>query len=133
DGTLAIDLPDELVTTGGARWIPVVFRNTETEEMHIRTEGDSVQLEGRMMLYNEWTEVNSSREGRFLERFAPGSLTKAIQAGNRIRVLFEHGLDFLGRMSIATIDELRDEPDGVYFRASLLDGLPPVLVNGLRR
>jgi hypothetical protein len=28
---------------------------------------------------------------------------------------------------------MRDMPDGVYYRASLLDGLPPLLVSGLRR
>jgi excisionase family DNA binding protein len=32
---------------------------------------------GRMVPYNEWTEVDSKREGNFLERFAPVSFTPA--------------------------------------------------------
>jgi HK97 family phage prohead protease len=89
-----------------------------------------------MMPYGEWTEVNSLKEGHFLERFAPGALAgNAIPAmAKRIRVLFEHGLDtVLGRQAIAAIEEMRDEPDGAYYRARLLDGLPELLVAGLRR
>jgi hypothetical protein len=48
--------------------------------------------------------------------------------------LFEHGMDaVLGRQAIAAIEEMGDEPDGAYYRARLLDGLPPLLVSGLRR
>src|SRR5206468_8869535 len=35
--------------------------------------------------------------------------------------------------AIAAIEELRDEPDGAYYRARLLDGIPPLLVAGLKR
>jgi hypothetical protein len=48
--------------------------------------------------------------------------------------LFEHGKDqTIGNQPIAVVDEMRDMPDGVYYRASLLDGLPPLLMSGLRR
>ncbi len=96
-------------------------------------EGNPV-LEGRMMPYDEWTEINSRSEGHFMERFAPGSLAKTMkEQAARIRVLFEHGEDRLGRQPIATVTELRDEPDGAYYRAELLRGLPDLIVDGLRR
>jgi HK97 family phage prohead protease len=113
-----------------------VYRASDPELMHFREaeEGGSPVLEGVMMPYNEWTEVNSSIEGHFMERFAPGSLAKTLrERASRIRALFEHGLDFLGRQPIATIDEFRDEEDGAYYEASLLRGLPDLLVEGLRR
>lgn len=92
-------------------------------------------LEGRMIPYNEWTEVTSKVEGHFFERFVRGALVKTLGTRARqIRVLFEHGFDsVIGRQVIAAVEDLRDEPDGAYYRASLLDGLPPLLVSGLRR
>lgn len=97
--------------------------------------GNVPVLEGRMMPYGEWTEINSSVEGHFLERFVPGALAKTIrERKGKIRALFEHGLDLiLGRQVIADIDEMREEPDGAYYRATLLDGVPNLIVSGLRR
>jgi len=98
--------------------------------------GDGPVLEGRMVPYNEWTEVKSRAEGHFLERFAPGALVAntVSSTAKLIRVLFEHGMDTVfGRQPIASIEELRDEADGAYYRARLLDGVPPLLVAGLRR
>jgi hypothetical protein len=56
------------------------------------------------------------------------------ERASKIRVLFEHGTDtVLGKQPIADIEEMRGRPDGVYFRAKLLRGLPELLVEGLRR
>ena len=53
---------------------------------------------------------------------------------NGIQLLFEHGDDQnLGRMPVGKITSLRDMPDGLYYRAELLDGLPELVVSGLRR
>jgi hypothetical protein len=81
---------------------------------------------GRMVPYNEWTEVDSKREGNFLERFAPGSLSKALkERGSRIRALFQHGMDSLiGRQPIADIEEMWEREDGAHFRSRLLEGSP---------
>jgi hypothetical protein len=113
----------------------LVYRATEPAAMQL-VEADDVapMLEGRMMPYDEWTEIKSRVEGHFLERFSPGALAKTMaERSDRIRVLFEHGLDVLGGQTIAAIEEMRDEPDGAYYRASLLDGLPNLLISGLRR
>ena len=121
--------PPEAMRGGG-----LVIRNAEPAQLRHNASGGPT-LEGRMVPYNEWTEINSSVEGHFLERFAPGALARTLGARARsIRVLFEHGNDnMLGRQPIASIDEMRDEHDGAYYRASLLDGLPALLVSGLRR
>lgn len=114
----------------------LVYRATEPAQMSFRQEdGGAAILEGRMMPYDEWTEVNSSIEGHFMERFSPGALAKTIsERASRIRALFEHGMDsVLGRQAIAEIDEMTDRDDGAHFRATLLDGIPPLLVAGLRR
>lgn len=113
----------------------LVYRATEPAAMHfVEAEDVAPVLEGRMMPYGEWTEIKSRVEGHFLERFAPGALAKTMaERSDRIRVLFEHGLDVLGGQTIAAIEEMREEPDGAYYRASLLDGLPNLLLAGLRR
>ena len=116
----------------------LVYRATEPAALHLREEGDSPVLEGRMMPYGEWTTIHSLSENGgkpFLERFAPNSLAKTMQEqAERIRVLLEHGMDaVLGRQPIAAVEGFRDEQDGAYYRAGLLEGLPPLLVSGLRR
>lgn len=113
----------------------LVYRASQPEAMLFREEGDGgLMLSGRMMPYGEWAEVRSSVEGHFMERFELGSLAKTLkERATRIRALFEHGMDFLGRQPIATIDAFRDEDDGAYYDASLLRGLPDLLVEGLRR
>jgi len=56
------------------------------------------------------------------------------EKASRVRMMWEHGLDtVVGRQAIAEIEELRDESDGAHYRAVLLDGLPELLVSGLRR
>jgi hypothetical protein len=115
-----------------------VVRISDTDVAVMRFDesaGGEPVLEGRMVPYNEWTEVRSRTEGHFFERFAPGSTLASMtrDAARRIRVLFEHGTDAVfGRQSIATIEELREEADGAYYRARLLQGVPPLLVAGLR-
>ena len=90
---------------------PVVVRPTlvdrGAEPLRFREGGDGSTLEGRMVPYDEWTEINNSKEGHFLERFAQGALARTIrEQGARIRVLFEHGQDqMIGRQPIAVIEE----------------------------
>lgn len=94
-----------------------------------------VVIEGRMMPFNEWAEIRLRVEGHFMERFAPGSLKRTIvENGSKVRALFEHGLDVtIGRQVVAAVDRMWEQPDGGYFRATLLDGVPALLVNGIRR
>lgn len=113
----------------------VGYRAADPELMRFEEQEDGPPiLEGRMMPFDEWTEVESSIEGHFMERFAPGALAKTMrERAARIRALFEHGRGFLHSQPIAQIEDMREEADGAYYRASLLEGLPPLLVSGLRR
>lgn len=114
----------------------LVYRiNDDPEHVSIRAadNGEGHVLEGRMMPYGEWTEVRSSIEGHFLERFSPGSLAKTMaERASRIRVMFEHGLDFLGRQSIAAGISFDDREDGAYYDASLFRSVPDLILEGLR-
>jgi HK97 family phage prohead protease len=103
-----------------------------TTDLHLVPGGTAI--EGRMMPYGEWAEIDSKAEGHFLERFAPGALSNTIKTrSSRIRALFEHGVSYLAGQPIAVVDEMSDQPDGAYYHATLLDGLPELLVSGLRK
>ena len=101
-------------------------------------EPDGKTLFGRLARANEWTEINSKVEGRFIERNAPGSFKKTFAEGlggkRPVKVLFNHGKDpQLGNQIIAEPRELGEDEEGAYYRAELLDGVPPLIVDGLRR
>jgi len=90
-------------------------------------------IEGRMVPYNTWTEVKSVFEGHFLERVMPGALKKTFaERGHRMKVLFHHGMDTLGKQPIAKLEEIRDSGDGAYYRARLFPSVPPLILDGLR-
>lgn len=112
----------------------LVYRAADLEQTSVREgEDGSHLLEGRMMPYGEWTEVNSVIEGHFMERFLPGSLTKTMQErASRIRALFQHGRDFLGRQPIASGITFEDRDDGAYYGATLFRSVPELIVEGLR-
>jgi HK97 family phage prohead protease len=98
-------------------------------------DANDLVIEGRMMPYDQWTEISSKSEGHFMERFRPGAFAKTmVERASQVRALFEHGIDStFGRQVIASVDRMWEQPDGAYFRATLLDGLPPLLTNGIRR
>jgi len=103
-------------------------------EMAYRDDGGEAGIiEGRMIPYNSWTEVKSVFEGHFLERVLPGALKKTFaERGHRMKVLFHHGLDSLGKQPIAKLEEIIDREDGAYYRARLFPSVPPLILDGLR-
>ena len=68
----------------------------------------------RFAVTNEWTEINSMWEGRFMERNAPGAFRKTIRENReRMRVTFNHGGDpSIGDKVLGPISDLREEEDG---------------------
>ena len=93
-------------------------------------------LVGHFARFNEWTEIESAFEGHFMERIAPGAFKKTFaERGSSIKVLFQHGRDpEIGDKAIAIPTLLREEPDaGAYYEADLLEGIPPLVMSGLRR
>lgn len=96
--------------------------------------GDGQTLYGHFSVANQWTEIDSWYEGNFLERVAPGAFRKTFkEQRDRIRVLLEHGQDpQIGNKPIAEISDLREDDIGAYYEARLFDGLPQLVMDGLR-
>jgi HK97 family phage prohead protease len=101
----------------------------------LRAEDDSPPtLFGHFAVFDRWTEINSIFEGHFLERIAPGAFRKTFRENrDRIRALFQHGSDpQVGDKPIGRIEELREDEQGAYYEVSLYDGVPELVVSGLR-
>jgi phage head maturation protease len=73
-------------------------------------------VEIRFSPVNEWTEINSAWEGRFLERFAPGAWRKTIkERGTQIKSLFQHGGDpMVGDKPLGPFRTLEENDGGGY-------------------
>jgi HK97 family phage prohead protease len=84
--------------------------------------------------FDTWYPIDSFWEGRFLERTAPGSFAKTIaERADQIKVLFNHGMEMLtGDMILGAISLLEERANGPYAEVPLLDGVPPLIVSGLR-
>jgi HK97 family phage prohead protease len=95
--------------------------------------GKPATLFGHFAVFNQWAEISSAYEGKFLERIAPGAFKRTFERRNGLRVLFNHGKDpDIGDKPIASITDLREDEVGAYYEAELLEGLPPLVVSGLR-
>jgi HK97 family phage prohead protease len=81
------------------------------------------RLVGHFARFGEWAEIDSVFEGHFLERVAPGAFKKTIAENrDRIKVLFQHGLDpQIGDKPLGRIEVLREEEEGPYYEVPLLD------------
>jgi HK97 family phage prohead protease len=89
-----------------------------------RSEGAEMPtLVGHAAVFNQWTEINSAYEGRFLERIAPGAFKKTISENrDRIRVLFQHGKDpQIGDKPLGPIRALEEDDTGLRYEVPLLD------------
>lgn len=91
-------------------------------------------LFGHFSRFNEWTEIDSFFEGRFLERISPGAYKKTFrERKDQLRVLFQHGRDpMVGDKPIAEIERLEEQDEGAYHESRLLNGVPELIVSGLR-
>jgi HK97 family phage prohead protease len=111
--------------------IRAVPATTECRE----AEGDQRPvLFGHFSRFDEWTEIDSFFEGRFLERISPGAYKKTFrERRDQLRVLFQHGRDpMVGDKPIAEIERLEEQDEGAYHESRLLDGVPELIVSGLR-
>lgn len=73
--------------------------------------------------FDEWYEINSIFEGRFLERTVPGAFRKTIREnGKNVKVLFDHGHDYhIGNKVLGPIRSLSEEATGPVAEVELLD------------
>ena len=103
-------------------------------------EGEQPQtMEVRFSRFGTWYEIDSSWEGAFLERVAPGAFKRTInQAGGQVRCLFNHGMDpTVGDKVLGEITSLREEPDSpvgeveLFTETSYVKDLLPGLAAGV--
>lgn len=89
------------------------FRD-EADDGHLGT------ITGYGAVWNQWTEINSSWEGNFLERIAPSAFDKAVSE-RAPKLLFQHGQDpVIGDKPLGPV---RITPDdyGLAYEGDLLD------------
>jgi HK97 family phage prohead protease len=100
-----------------------LVRTTSTFELK-RSEGSDMPiLSGTAAVFGEWTEIRSSYEGHFFERFMPGAFKKTISENkSKIRCLFHHGQDpSIGFKPLGPITKLAEESGGLRYDVQLLD------------
>lgn len=80
-------------------------------------------LFGHFARFDEWNEIDSYFEGRFLERVAPGAYVKTFkERAGRIRSQFDHGYDtYFGSSPLGVFEALREDDFGPYYEVALLD------------
>lgn len=92
-------------------------------------------LHGKMVPFNVWAEIDSVIEGHFMEQFLLGSLDKTFSEGlGRIRCIFHHGQDKLGKLVLGRVTDLHCDADGAYYEVELFDGVEkesPLLIEGI--
>jgi HK97 family phage prohead protease len=92
-------------------------------------------LYGYFARFNEWTEIDSTFEGHFLERVAPGAFARSLAHDReRLRVLFQHGRDpQIGDKPLGIPTLLREDERGAAYEVPLLDtSYVADLIPGLR-
>ena len=98
-----------------------LFRMVDTGAARLRAEGDDGNtLVGYPIVFNQWTEINGW-EGRFLERIAPGAVTKTLKDRNgNLPLLFDHGMDpQIGNKPLGKLSVVEPRDYGLYIEAPL--------------
>lgn len=96
-------------------------------ELRADTDTGLGTLAGHFCVFDQWTEINSWYEGRFLERIAPGAAAKTIREHwaakhPRVKVLYDHGYDpQIGNKVLGDLDVLEEDAIGVRYESSLFD------------
>jgi phage head maturation protease len=100
----------------------------------LRDEGDGKPqtLVGHFARFNEWTEIDSWFEGRFMEQVAPGAFLDSF-AERTPKITFNHGRDpDLGDKLLGHPVTAREDDIGGAYEAPLFRGVPTLLEEGLR-
>jgi HK97 family phage prohead protease len=92
-------------------------------ELREANDGAMPRMSGHFAVFNQWTEIDSIFEGRFMERFAPGAFKKTMSDRREsLKVLFQHGHDpQVGDKPLGPIEDLREDDRGAYYEVPLLD------------
>jgi phage head maturation protease len=86
----------------------------------------------RFARFNEWTEIDSWFEGRFMERISPGAFRDSF-AERTPKITFNHGRDpELGDKLLGHPVTAREDDIGGVAEAPMFAGVPQLVVDGLR-
>lgn len=120
--------------TGPPTRLPVPVCRTQSQLGELRTEradgGTDVHvMEGHFSVFDNWYEINSAFEGRFLERISPGAYKKTFKddasrknAGEKIKCLLEHGHDpQVADKPLGVPRSLAEDGNGARYEVPLLD------------
>lgn len=89
-------------------------------------------LFGYFARFNEWTEIDSWFEGRFMEQVAPGAFLDSFRERTP-KITFNHGRDpDLGDKLLGHPVTVREDDIGATYEAPLFPGVPQLIVDGLR-
>jgi phage head maturation protease len=80
-------------------------------------------LHGYAAAFNQWREVNTRLKGNYLQRIAPGTFGKTVEArGEGMKVTLQHGKDpELRCRSLGPITLLEEDAYGLRYEVQLLD------------
>jgi phage head maturation protease len=101
--------------------------------IEVRDETDTPPtLTGHFARFNEWTEIDSFWEGRFMERILPGAFLDSFKERTP-KVTFQHGRDpDLGDKILGAPVRVGEDEIGATYEAPLFPSVPALLVDGLR-
>lgn len=85
--------------------------------------GDGNRLFGHFAVFDSWTEIDSAREGRFMERIAPGAFASTFEnRADSVRVLYDHGTDpQIGNKPLGVPVSLVEDKRGAFYEVELFD------------
>jgi len=97
--------------------------SSEGATVRAKSDGSPPVLFGHFSVFDAWYEVNSSWEGNFVERIAPGAFARSIkERGATIKAQFDHGHDpWIGNSVLGPFNELREDKTGGYYEIGLID------------
>lgn len=123
--------PEDLAGIPPAR-LPFPVTRAIADPVETRDGDGPLTMVGYFSTFGDWYEVNSKIEGRFLERVQHGAFRKTL-AESKPKVLFNHGQDSsIGNQILGDPSDLREDAKGPAYVVPLFDGVPPLIVSGLR-
>lgn len=99
----------------GGQQAPLEFRSGES--------GSGTTMVAHVMVFNQWTRIQSWYEGDFLERVLPGATKRTIKNNlASIRSQFDHGYDsYIGDKPLGPVERAYEDETGTVFEVPLLD------------
>jgi hypothetical protein len=116
--------PEDLKALPPARLpFPVTRAAAAKVEARAADDDEMPTMVGHFSTFDDWYEVDSWIEGRFLESVSRGAFRKTIrESRDQMKVLYDHGQDpQIGNKVLGSIDKLREDELGPAYEVPLFD------------